>query len=210
MSNQILFQHTYEQASSTLPQAVNAINYFRKLFLNSLSEELNNNIWIAGGCIRDWFSDGHVSKDVDFFSSNRKSMAELVLELRRKHQFKHYLITQNAIKGYCIVKGKKIDVDIVKKEFPNPLTCIDNFDFTVCCFALNFNNFYYHNSAPFDLMKMRLVVHKLPHPVDSLKRMNKYTQKGFTACNGTILTIAKAIAELDASDNNMFDFYKFD
>lgn len=200
----------YDSAQSELPQAVNCINYFRKRFLNEFTEDLNNRIWIAGGCIRDWFSEGAVTKDVDFFCVDRKSMAELLIVLRNKFQFKHYLITKNAIKGYVQLWGKKMNVDIVKKPFANPSECIDNFDFTVCCFAVQFNQFYYHNSAIFDLIKRRLVVHKLPHPVDSLKRMNKYTQKGFTACNGTILTIAKAIAELDPSQDTIFEFYKFD
>jgi len=207
---QVLQSISYDLAGNQLPQAVNCINYFRKRFLNEFSEDLNSRIWIAGGSVRDWLSDGKVSKDVDFFCVDRKSMAELVLELRRKFQFKAYLITKNAIKGYVQLWGKKLDVDIVKKPFSNPLECIDAFDFTVCCFAVQFNNFYYHNSSVFDLIKKRLVVHKLPHPVDSMKRMNKYTLKGFTACNGTILTIAKAISELDSTNKNMFDFYKFD
>lgn len=210
MSNPLIISSSYDESQNDLPQAVNLINYFRKRFLNHFPEELNNNIWIAGGCIRDWLTDGFVTKDVDFFSSNRKSMAELVINLRNNFSFKHYLITKNAIKGYCIVYGKRIDVDIVKKEFLNPFDCIDKFDFTVCCFAINFNNFYYHKSSIFDLIKRKLVVHNLPHPVDSLKRLNKYTQKGFIACNGTILTIAKAISELDAKNKSLFEFYKFD
>jgi hypothetical protein len=206
-----IISQSYEQCLDENPQGSNAIDFFRKRFLNHFSEDLNNRIWIAGGCVRDYFTDGYITKDVDFFCIDRKSMAELLIELRNKFQFKHYLMTRNAIKGYGVVFGKRIDIDIVKKPFANPLLCIDAFDFTVCCFGLSFGSFFYHPSAAFDLLKRKLVVHALPHPVDSMKRMNKYTKKGFTACNGTILTIAKAINELDASKaNDIFEFYKFD
>lgn len=201
----------YEACLNELPQGANCIDFFRKRFLNHMSEDLNKRVWIAGGAIRDYFSEGRITKDVDFFAVDRKSMAELVLLLRKKFQYKHYLITKNAIKGHVQLWGKKIDVDIVKKPFPNPVSCADAFDFTVCCFAVSFDKFIYHKSAAFDLMKRRLVVHNLPHPVDSMKRMNKYIKKGFTACNGTILSIAKAVNQLDAANtNDIFEFYKFD
>lgn len=201
---------SFEQATNELPQGANCVSFFRKRFLNAFSEDLNNRCWIAGGAVRDYFAEGYITKDVDFFCVDRKSMAELLIELRNKFQFRHYLITKNAIKGYVQLFGKKVDVDIVKKPFTGAISCVDAFDFTVCMFAVSFNNFYYHPSSPFDLMKKKLVVHKLPHPVDSMKRMNKYTQKGFKACNGTILTIAKAVAELDHEKSDVFDFYKFD
>jgi len=197
-------------AENYMPQAINCMDYFSKRFFNSFSDELNKNIWVAGGAVRDYFSDGKVSKDVDFFCKDRKTMALLVRELRSKFQYKAYLITKNAIKGYGFVFGKKIDIDIVKKEFASPLMCIDAFDFTVCCMAVTNESFYYHKSAIFDLIRRRLVVHKLPHPVDTLKRLNKYTIKGFAACNGTLLTIAKAIAGQDQNNENLFEFYKFD
>jgi hypothetical protein len=120
------------------------------------------------------------------------------------------MITKNAIKGYGYVFGKRVDIDIVKKEFSSPNECIDAFDFTVCCFAVSADMFYYHKSACFDLIRKKLVVHKLPHPVDTFKRLNKYTKKGFIACNGTLLTIAKAIAERGTKKESEFEFYKFD
>lgn len=201
---------TYDSSINELPQAANCIDFFRKRFLSKFNEELNSKIWIAGGAVRDYFSDGVISKDVDFFCTDRKAMAELVLELRRKFKYKHYLITKNAIKGYGEVFGKRIDIDIVKKGFANPVVCIDAFDFTVCMFGVSYNSFYYHLSSPFDLMKKRLVIHNIPHPVDSLKRMNKYVKKGFSACNGTILTIAKQINQLEPEKEDIFEFYKFD
>jgi len=199
-----------QDAELVMPQAINCMDFFDKRFFKNFSDKVNANTWGAGGAIRDYFAAGVVTKDVDFFCKDRKTMALLVRELRNKFQYKAYLITKNAIKGYGFVFGKKIDIDIVKKEFESPTQCIDAFDFTVCCFACNADNFYYHKSAIFDLIKKKLVIHKLPHPVNTLKRLNKYTIKGFRACNGTILTLAKAIAQQDANNASLFEFYKFD
>lgn len=201
---------TRDDASMKMPQAVNCIDYFRKLFIKKLPETIENDCWIAGGGVKDWFIDGKVKNDCDFFCINRKVMATLVYHLRKEYQFKHFLITKNAIKGFGFIKGVKINIDIVKKEFQNAIDTLEKFDFTVCCFAVCNDKFYWHESAPFDLLKKRLVINDLPHPVDTMKRMQKYINKGFFACNGTMMTVAKSIAELDANDESQFKHYKFD
>jgi len=175
-----------------------------------LPEEMQKTCWIAGGSIRDYFQKGYCKNDIDFFCQDRKAMADLVKWLRNNRQFKHYLITKNAIKGCVTIGEKRIDVDVVKKEFQNATSTIEKFDFTVCCFAVSADNFYFHQSAPFDLLRKRLVINELPHPVDTLKRLNKYIKKGFSACNGTLMTLAKSLAEQDPSDESIFEFYKFD
>jgi hypothetical protein len=201
---------TRDLASLKNPQAVNCIDYFRKLFIKDLPESIIDNCWIAGGGVKDWFTDGKVKNDCDFFCVDRKTMATLVYHLRNTYKFEHFLITKNAIKGFGFIKGVKINIDVVKKDFQNAIDTLEKFDFTVCCFAVCNDKFYWHESAPFDLLKNRLVINALPHPVDTMKRMQKYIKKGFFACNGTMMTIAKAIAELDANDESQFEHYKFD
>jgi hypothetical protein len=201
---------SFDEGALMMPQATNAISFFRSLYFKHMPEELNKSVWIAGGAVRDYFKKSKVKTDVDFFCVDRKSMADLVKWLRNNRSFKHYLITKNAIKGYVTVGDKKFNVDIVKKPFTNPTDSIEKFDFTVCCFAVNHENFYFHVSAPMDLLKQKLVINELPHPVDTLKRLNKYIKKGFSACNGTLMTLAKSLAEQDPTDESIFEFYKFD
>lgn len=201
---------SFEESEQFMPQAWNVILHFRSLFFKHMPEDLQKNCWIAGGAIRNWLSGETEDNDVDFFAPDRESMAELVKWLRANRGFKHYLITKNAIKGYVMLGERKLDVDIVKKPFQNPTSTIEKFDFTVCCFAVNYTNFYFHQSAAFDLLRRRLVINELPHPVDTLKRLQKYTKKGFNACNGTLVTLARGIAELDENDTDIFAFYKFD
>lgn len=199
-----------EEATICMPQAVNCVDYFRKLIVRELPEDISDKVWVAGGGVKDWFIEGKIKNDCDFFCKDRKSMAILTYYLRNKYNFKHFIITKNAIKGYILMNGIKMNVDIVKKEFINPVDTLEKFDFTICCFAVCDDKFYWPESAPFDLLKKRLVINNLPHPVDTMKRLQKYINKGFFACNGTMMTIAKAIAELDANDESQFEHYKFD
>lgn len=201
---------SYEQSELQMPQARNCMDYFRRMFLADLPDDLKKSCWIAGGAVKDWFEHGYVKNDVDFWCVDRTAMYLLTRYLRRNYEFRGFLFTKNAIKGYVTIKGRKINVDVVKKPFMNPLDSIERFDFTICCFGVSSDNFYYHTSAPFDLLKKKIVVNNISDPVDSMRRLVKYINKGYKTCNGTILTISKEIAQMDSTDESIFDFYKFD
>lgn len=199
-----------DTAKMEFPQAYNCMVFFKRKILNSLSDEVTSNVWIAGGCIRNYFEMSKNDTDIDFFSNDRKYLSTLVRELRNKLEFKHYIITKHAIKGYVIKNGVKIKVDIVKRVFSNQIDTIENFDFTVCCFSTNGTEFHYNRNAPFDILRKRLVINSLPKPVDTLKRLQRYINKGYFACNGTLLTISKEIAKMDPNSEIDFEFYTFD
>lgn len=193
---------------ATYPQVANAVQYFNHWFFKHIPEDLP--CWIAGGAVRDYFATGKMTEsDVDFFLPDRKSMARLVIVLRNKFKFKHYLITKNAIKGYGYLGKDKVDIDIVKVVFEDKFKTIDQFDFTVCCFAVDRKEVAYHPSAPFDLLRKRLVINALPFPVSTLQRMQKYLKRDYWICNGGMVEIAKAMSKIDWQDpqQNNIEFY---
>lgn len=178
-------------------------------FGNLLFNNIESDFWIAGGAITSFLS-GDKMKDIDCFVANRTNAAKLLIELRKKYEFKAYLITPNAVKGWATIKGVKLAIDVVKNTFQNPIQTIENFDFTVTCFAVDKSNFYYHSLAPFDILRKKLVVNKLSHPVDSMRRIQKYVRKGYGACNGTIMEIAEAIRLLTPEQMEIVEFYPID
>lgn len=193
---------------ATYPQVANCVQYFTHWFFKHIPEDLP--CWIAGGAVRDYFATGKMTEsDVDFFLPDRKSMARLVIVLRNKFKFKHYLITKNAIKGYGMLGKDKVDIDIVKVVFEDKFKTIDQFDFTVCCFAVDRKECVYHPSAPFDLLRKRLVINALPFPVSTLQRMQKYLKRDYWICNGGMVEIAKAMSKIDWQDpqQNNIEFY---
>lgn len=182
------------------------VGWFNKNFFDHFPD---CKFWIAGGALRDYWTIGYCSSDVDFFFNDRKDIVQTLLILRRDFKFKHYLITANAIKGTAVMNGKTVQIDLVKRLFPTPQHTIEEFDFTVVCCAIDREKMYYNPSFPFDLLKKKLVINALPFPLSTFQRVQKYVNKGYSICNGGILTISKALAKVDYEkpEENSLEFY---
>lgn len=183
------------------------VDWFNKNIFDHLPD---TKFWIAGGALREYFLNGHCfDSDMDLFFNDRSEIAKTLIILRRENEFKPYLITKNAIKGVAKIKGKKVQIDLVKKLFSSPNTTIEDFDFTVICCAVDREKLYFNPSFPFDLLRRKLVINSLPFPLNTLQRVQKYVKKGFTICNGGILEISKAIQKIDFEDpdDNSLEFY---
>lgn len=191
----------------TLPQLHGCVAFFTNLFFKHF---VDVNVWIAGGALRDWFATGKLTEsDVDFFSNNRTDLCKALLVLRRKFAFRPYAINKRVIKGRCMIGGKRVKVDLIKMLFNSPEDTIDQFDFTVCCWAVDRNKVYYHPSAPLDLLHKRLVINNLPYPLSTFQRLQKYLKRGFWICNGGMLEIAQAMSQIDFNDpqQNVIELY---
>jgi hypothetical protein len=184
-------------------QFTNCINYFRSLILNELHEN-NISCWIAGGCLRDYFSLGYISKDVDLFFSNEEEISKIntyLLEKKAKKLFENDNVMKFSYKNRIF--------DIVKKTFPSPKDCIKEFDFTVSCVAVDLEEVYYHESFFIDLAKKSIVINKITYPLSTLSRLQRYIKKGFTVCNGGLLEIANSFSNMNVKTmNEELEFYE--
>jgi hypothetical protein len=70
---------------------------------------------------------------------------------------------------------------------------IDTFDFTISQFAFDDKGFHFNGEAMMDLAKKRLILHRMQFPASTLRRLIKYTHKGYYACPGSLVTICEAI-----------------
>jgi len=182
------------------------LNKFKYIF-----EDLNIKdvkFWIAGGCLRSLFSGEKLKSDIDLFFPTKDEWDKLYNRFIEKN-IKVILKNKNTIK---LLYKSKYNIDFVKKYFKDEKETIENFDFTVCSVALNINKeqFFYHKTFFIDLSARKLVINSLPYPLSTLQRLQKYIFKGYSACNGTLLEIAKAISKLDLDDpeQNIFEFYE--
>ena len=111
------------------------------------------------------------------------------------------------------MKGKQHKVDVVKKFYENEKMCLTDFDFSVAKFGYNLKtkSVFYSENYFADLITKRIVIPDLGYgnPLGSLKRLQKYINKGYTACNGTLITIAKELNRLDLEnpDINDIEYY---
>ena len=164
--------------------------------------------WIAGGALRDHFMQGYPGSDIDLFfpdGENWSIAKEWYLDKARKSKIVYE--NSNTLKLY--VKKFRKQIDLVKRFFPSPQATIAEFDFTVCCVAMDYEKVYHHDRFFIDLAARKLVINKLPYPISTLQRLQKYFGKGFRICNGGIIEIAKAIQKLSDEDiaKNHIEFY---
>jgi hypothetical protein len=161
--------------------------------------------WIAGGAIRDHFASQTIESDIDVFFKSHDDYQNTINQLVNDRRFeKQYIHKELA----CFV-WRGMDVQLIGTHFfPGPKETMESFDFTVCCCALDLNEIYMHEHFMEDLAARRLAINKLSFPLSTMERLQKYSKKGFTACNGTLLEVAKAIKGVDFEDTkNVLSFY---
>ena len=148
--------------------------YFNNLILGELRK---NGIesWIAGGVLRDYFSDKPLKSDCENFFPN----------IGEFDKAKSYLVSKGAKIIWESENGMKVTYkgntfDLVKIFMPNPLATIGRFDFTISMLATDGKEVYYGNNTLKDLQDKKLVINTIVNPLSTLKRVLKHYKKGFT------------------------------
>lgn len=177
-----------------------AITFFRNLIL----DRLPSICWVGGGCVRDFFSIGYMSSDIDVYFPNEEELLK-AREWLEDNQIDIKFENEKIVMFY--MNNQKFE--FVKVYFDSPMATIQEFDFTVCCCAVSKEDVFIHETFFMDLAKRRLVINKLPFPLSTLQRLQKYFKKGYWICNGGLLDIARAIAKLDFENpsENHLQFY---
>lgn len=201
--------------SVTLPTSHVAIHYAKPEIRKELVDQCINRFkpllenctggWVAGGAVRDFFAREETESDIDLFFQHSAALKlavdnfEVVLNLRK-------LYDNDSVIAY---KWRNKVVQLIKKYyFTDAKECIKSFDFTVCSCAVDLNGVYVHDMFFQDLAGRRLAINSLPFPLATLERLQKYIEKGYKACNGTLLEIARGIQTTNlASGENSLQFY---
>ena len=162
---------------TTKPIIVNkalTLVYFNNLILGELRKN-GINAWIAGGVLRDYFSDKPLKSDCDIFFPNVDEF-DKAKNLFMSNGGKVIWESENGMK----VTYKGNTFDLVKIFRPNPLETISRFDFTISMFATDGKDVYYGNNSLKDLQDRKLVINNVINPLSTLKRVLKHYKKGFT------------------------------
>lgn len=201
-------------------QLDNCVKYFNRLILDELKGICMT--WVAGGCVRDYFSIGKLTSDIDLFFTCEEDYLKcknyLCLGATRKVQRTEpathpdaddKIIIETIDKSLAKVTFENDNVtkviyngrhfDLVKKYFPAPTESMMAFDFTVCCAAVDNGRVYMHETFFIDLAKRQLMINQLPFPLSTMWRMQKYIKKGFCICSAEMLKLSKAIGGLQTN-----------
>lgn len=157
--------------------------------------------WIAGGALRDFFAMMPQSSDIDVFFHSKEEFTTASTKSKELYDREH-------VQGFMF---KNRHVQLIKNHFfEGPEETIAQFDFTVCCVAIQADGEIFHHEHFFDdLCGRRLAINSMPFPLSTLERLQKYVAKGFLACNGTLLQISTGIQSVDLKnpDANTLTFY---
>lgn len=184
---------------------------FNKIFFDRLKEDdgwtVNPEDYaIAGGALRDSLV-GEKLKDIDIFCKDEKARDQLEAWFASQPDVK-------ILEGNDILSNYKLDgywFQIIRDKFYDLETAelIESFDFTICGIMMHKDEIRTLPTFFEDMVTKRLRINKLPFPLSSLERLQKYVKKGYNACNGTLLEIAKGIqtVNLDNPDEDTLRFY---
>lgn len=181
------------------------VGYFKYVVLDLL-EPLGENYWVAGGAVRDFFSIGRCTTDVDIYFPSTPYYEQAQKIMDDSEECKEIYRDDKT----TIYRYKKNKVQLVGNHFfDTPQATIEAFDFTVCCAAVDRERLYHHETFFIDLAGRKLVINRIRYPLSTLQRLQKYIKKGFTICNGGLMAIARAIqrVDLDNPSENTFGFY---
>ena len=163
-----------------------------------LPKPSKDRMWIAGGAIRRAISNQPIDTDVDYFFKRRSKPFDFPEWFESiNHECKIVRETDTNTTYEVRYDGTKtIKVQAIKINFyDSPKDLLDSFDFTICQFAYDGEDLYCGDYSLHDLGRKRLVINNISYPVASLRRLIKYTQQGYYACQGTMTRFLETISD---------------
>lgn len=180
--------------------------------LNTIVRPINGSesrVFIAGGCFRDLFLE-QSPKDIDIFFKDAESFSKALGLMESNGDYEQLPTPKDFNKAVEFDYAKSVRVITFKPKdetkpsiqlikvawYPSAHHVIDTFDFTISQFSTDGKDFYAHPMAFLDLARKRIVLHKVTFPESTMRRLIKYTQKGFYACGGTLSSLVQGIIKL--------------
>jgi hypothetical protein len=91
--------------------------------------------------------------------------------------------------------GNQTTRQIVMVIRGEPDEVINTFDLSITQWAIDKNNVYWGEHTIQDMVRKRCRVNRIHHPLSTIRRMVKYSQRGYFFCNGTMIDIACSLAD---------------
>lgn len=167
-------------------------------------------VWLAGGALRRTVIKQDIvgESDYDFFFASGKGFEDFQKHLencgfkvnRQNDQNVELLGTVDFNPPVPLddpnqqkPDPKQVRIQLIKVQYYDAIEhVLSSFDFTLCQFGLELgateddDELTCADTALFDVANKRIVVNKITYPVASMRRIIKYTQQGFYACEGCL------------------------
>ena len=167
------------------------------------------NYYIAGGAVLSLILYGNpfAINDVDIFPKTEEdfnSIKSKILAIDPTPNIKYE--TDNAI---CF-ELENIKIDLIKKFYPTLIDCLEAFDLSCCKVGYTNEGRFYTRIGFHDIFDLKMKIsHKnlydKEHNVQTLKRILKYSKKGFTLSRDNLIDLITSL-KLDSNDFNSAEF----
>lgn len=167
---------------------------------------VGHNGFIAGGCIKNLFSNGRI-KDIDVFFENQEDFhkAQRYFEANEEYK-KHY--ENPKVVAFRELKTNQV-VELIKTTYGTPEEIISKFDFSITKFA-------YYKETDEDSTTYKIIHHKdffehlhlkklvlnreILFPVSTFERSLRYTSYGYGLCRESKINLLNAIRTTDDTE----------
>lgn len=146
---------------------------------------LREGVWLAGGAIRDALNGNTEVADYDMFFSNTLDAQRVQLLLEEDLGFEcMFKCPQGELTTF---KKDGMKIQLVTKFFYNSMEeVIDRFDITACRHITDGKVILTKYSSVRDTFNKKINLHTIEFPNATMKRIQKYIQKGFTLTNKAV------------------------
>lgn len=161
-----------------------------------------DNVILAGGALRSFFTKTPV-RDYDLYFKSETVMTVVEDNFVRK-MFRKEPVTSDdsTVWNLTTISGSEGieygSYNCIKQYWAKePEDVLRNYDFTVCMCAVTTDRLIYHPDYFLDLQTKQLRLHNPGNPLNTLWRVQKYNQKGFSMSANEMWKLVERIHDMD-------------
>jgi hypothetical protein len=166
--------------STKIPER--SVNHEYKIFQRD--KFLGEGVWLAGGALRQLIDMDEKIADFDMFFSDKIKLHETIMKIEDRKilsESEFELVFQCPEGKLRTYKNKlNMKIQLVSENFyKDPEELLSRFDIRASRFAYDGKTLYYYHSSVRDVKKKEINFHALDFPNATMKRVSKYSAKGY-------------------------------
>lgn len=166
---------------------------------------LGGGVVLAGGALRALVDASEEISDYDLFVLDQGIIPKLKSSLEALEYNLCFECPKGQLYTYKNLDGTKVQI-INKRAYKDCEDLIASFDITACCAAYDGEVFYTNERFVFDNLNKLINLNKVEYPNATLRRIVKYSNKGFKLSNAAVTTFTSTVNGMVLTEDNT-EFY---